>query len=200
MPAPLSATDQWFFGLEQNASFGHDGDGESPPFNYVLIDDELRVFPQGFMAETRTGSSSLIRQYMHAFHSCLSRGAPVTAAGELRFVVGGLIWDNFSGHFEPGAASLVALSRWLRHHGSGGAQRHTFRVHYPRRCHSFLWCTRYDYELSEQQLHLLVQLSAHATIDATLNGWRLALRCREQQPVQDNKWSESLGLYTCATP
>lgn len=53
--------------------------------------------------------------YGGLYHSCLSGGGPVLAAGTIRHATDGTrIWDNTSGHYRPPPSSLHTLLEWLR--------------------------------------------------------------------------------------
>jgi len=95
-------------------------------------------------------------------HSFIARGQPVLAAGNVRTLDGDVVvWDNESGHYKPGPASMLRLSQWLMENDpckqklALGKQklalgkRHEFRIWKATR-----WSAR-----QERCMHYFVQLS-----------------------------------------
>lgn len=61
-------------------------------------------------------------------HSFLARGQPVLAAGNLHIWQNTMIWDNYSGHYQPGVASLATLSAFIIKNRLRNHTDHMFRV------------------------------------------------------------------------
>lgn len=114
----------------------------------------LLVYPTGYATETSSSSpNSYISTSYDIWHSCLSHGLPVLAAGELYFAPNhSLYWNNYSGHYLPDATSLMALQTWIHTQSSESmGNDHVFRIHASRQCNSFQ-CREYQYEFSDLQL------------------------------------------------
>ena len=148
--------------LQYNETFGHHFyAGHDQNFlNYVWLRDKIYIHP----SYPQWPAPRL-------YHSCLSHGWPVKAAGRIKFVSSSsalndtrqkIYWDNTSGHYRPGKQSLLRLVNFFNLQNSDKEQ-HIFRIHSSNRC-NFIFCTHYMYELTLEQLERFVHIENMNTI------------------------------------